>query len=156
MGKRLLKEWVGRPLVVKERLEERVGAIEELLEDQSGRVAALKGLLKGMPDLMRGLVRITSSRVGGYLSPQSRLASWTERSPKLVVMLQSNPSELITVLLAFKRIATFSEKNPIDGYRSSLLSSILTSFPTLLDPVENLLSAINEQKVCLGSNQPRR
>jgi DNA mismatch repair protein MSH3 len=63
MGKRLLREWVGRPLIVKSKLEERVEAVEELLEDEKGRVSGLKGLLKGMPDLMRGLVRIQSGRV---------------------------------------------------------------------------------------------
>jgi hypothetical protein len=68
------------------------------------------------------------------------------RADLITPMYQSTPSELISVLLAFKRIATFHKINPTD-YRSTLLTSILASFPTIAEPLDNLLASINEYKV---------
>jgi len=59
-GRRLLRKWIGRPLLDRERLEERVAAVEELLEHQSTiKVDKLGGLLGSIKaDLERNLIRI--------------------------------------------------------------------------------------------------
>lgn len=64
MGKRMLRDWIGRPLVNIAMLEERLDAITELKDDNTLTLEKLKGLLKGaMPDLGRGLSRIQYGRV---------------------------------------------------------------------------------------------
>ena len=64
MGKRMLRDWIGRPLVTIAMLEERLDAITELKDDNTLTLEKLKGLLKGaMPDLGRGLSRIQYGRV---------------------------------------------------------------------------------------------
>jgi DNA mismatch repair protein MSH3 len=64
MGKRMLRDWIGRPLVNVAMLEERLEAIAELKDDNTLTLEKMKGLLKGqMPDLGRGLSRIQYCRV---------------------------------------------------------------------------------------------
>jgi DNA mismatch repair protein MSH3 len=62
-GARLLKSWVGRPLVDRTALQDRVGAIEELREGMSAKATMLRNLLKGLPDLAKGLARIQYGKV---------------------------------------------------------------------------------------------
>ena len=65
-GQRLLRKWVGRPLLDRAKLEERIGAVEELKDDKrSLRVDRIKHLLfeiKG--DLEKSLIRIYYGKVG--------------------------------------------------------------------------------------------
>ena len=86
-GKRLLRSWVGRPLVDKtwgyssqrhglieltERnsvLQQRIDAVEEARLGESTNLALLRGLLKGLPDLGRGFFRIQYGRVGSAATP---------------------------------------------------------------------------------------
>lgn len=64
-GQRLLRKWVGRPLIDKKEMEERVSAVEELLNPQRSRpVERLKTLLmKVKTDLEKSLVRIYYGKV---------------------------------------------------------------------------------------------
>lgn len=64
-GQRLLRKWVGRPLLDKERLEERVNAVEELTSpERTVSVERVKGLLgKIKSDLERSLIRIYYGKV---------------------------------------------------------------------------------------------
>lgn len=64
-GQRLLRKWVGRPLLDREALEERVGAVEELTSpDRTVQVERLKGLLgKVKSDLEKSLIRIYYGKV---------------------------------------------------------------------------------------------
>jgi len=59
-GQRLLRKWVGRPLLDRAALEERVNAVEELTSsDRTVQVERLKGLLgKVKSDLEKSLIRI--------------------------------------------------------------------------------------------------
>lgn len=67
MGKRLLRDWIGRPLVNVDLLEERLDAVTEIKDNASLTLEKLKGLLKGsIPDLGRGMSRIQYGRVSGY------------------------------------------------------------------------------------------
>ena len=64
MGKRLLRDWIGRPLVDRDLLEERLSAVAEIKDDASLTLEKLKGLLKGsIPDLGRGMSRIQYGKV---------------------------------------------------------------------------------------------
>ena len=64
-GKRLLRKWVGRPLLDRAKLEERIVAVQELKEgDQSITVDRIKDLLsKVQSDLEKSLIRIYYGKV---------------------------------------------------------------------------------------------
>ena len=65
-GQRLLRKWVGRPLLRKAELEERIAAVEELNNDQQTmRVDKVKHLLSQIrSDLEKSLIRIYYGKVG--------------------------------------------------------------------------------------------
>lgn len=119
MGKRLLREWLGRPLNNVKLISERLEAIEEILTKDSVTLEKLRGLLKGLPDLGRGLARITYGK--------------------------TTPRETKELLFAFKRLAEeFEADGPVTGMPSSeLLQRIVTSLPRIRAPVQQFLSAIN-------------
>ncbi|KAG9120901.1 Mismatch repair protein msh3, partial [Ceratobasidium sp. 392] len=122
-GSRLLRSWVGRPLVDKEILQKRVDAVEEILNAKELKVERLQLLLKGLPDLVKGLCRI-----------QYRKAT---------------PPELATMLAAWNRIAVALD--PIDtpkdaGFQSDILNDIAYSLPTLRGPLALIVSQINVDK----------
>ncbi|KAI0007490.1 muts domain V-domain-containing protein [Xylariaceae sp. FL0662B] len=121
-GQRLLRKWVGRPLLDKERLEERVAAVEELLENTStAKVDQLERLLKNTKtDLERSLIRI-------YYGKCTR-------------------PELLAVLQTLQRIATeFARvKSPADtDFKSSAISNAIISLPSILPIVLSYLERIN-------------
>lgn len=64
-GQRMLRKWVGRPLLDKEKLEERINAVEELMSSERivlvERVKGLLGKIKN--DLERSLIRIYYGKV---------------------------------------------------------------------------------------------
>ncbi len=79
-GARLLRYWVGRPLVDKvyvriksflykslktfdSALQQRIDAVEEILASSSEKLVSLRQLLKGLPDLAKGLCRIHYGQV---------------------------------------------------------------------------------------------
>ena len=64
-GRRLLRNWVGRPLLDRVRLEERVQAVEEMARGGDGpKLEQLKGLLAKISyDLEKGLIRIYYGKV---------------------------------------------------------------------------------------------
>lgn len=64
-GQRLLRKWVGRPLLDKAKLEERINAVEELTNpERNVPVERIKGLLgKVRSDLERSLIRIYYGKV---------------------------------------------------------------------------------------------
>lgn len=69
-GQRLLRKWVGRPLLRKAELEERIAAVEELNDDQpTVRVDKVKHLLSQIrSDLEKSLIRIYYGKVGTFFS----------------------------------------------------------------------------------------
>lgn len=65
-GGRLLRKWVGRPLLDKSHLEERVAAVEEMKAGQNLKLTRLKELFsKTLYDLEKGLIRIYYGKVSG-------------------------------------------------------------------------------------------
>ena len=69
-GQRLLRKWVGRPLLRKAELEERIAAVEELNDDHPMvRVDKLKHLLSQIrSDLEKSLIRIYYGKVRTFVS----------------------------------------------------------------------------------------
>ncbi|KAI1759040.1 muts domain V-domain-containing protein [Hypoxylon sp. FL1150] len=121
-GQRLLRKWIGRPLLDKERLEERVAAVEELLENAStAKVDQLEQILKTTKtDLERSLIRI-------YYGKCTR-------------------SELLAVLQTLQRIAMeFARvKSAADtGFKAEAIGAAISSLPAILPTVLSYLDLIN-------------
>ncbi|KAK4116485.1 hypothetical protein N656DRAFT_702069 [Canariomyces notabilis] len=123
-GRRLLRKWIGRPLLDRDRLEERVSAVEELLENQSTvKVDKLVGILNSTKtDLERSLIRI-------YYGKCTR-------------------AELLSTLQTLQRISIeFSRvKTPADtGFKSPLISEAICSLPAIGNIVTSYLDKINAE-----------
>ncbi|TPX16424.1 uncharacterized protein E0L32_003718 [Thyridium curvatum] len=121
-GQRLLKKWIGRPLLDRERLEERVAAVAELLENQStAKVDKIEQLLvKTRTDLERSLIRI-------YYGKCTR--------PELLAVLQT----LQTIATEYAAV-----KSPADtGFQSPLIGEAIASLPAILDIVVSFLDKIS-------------
>ncbi|KAI8964828.1 muts domain V-domain-containing protein [Daldinia sp. FL1419] len=123
-GQRLLRKWIGRPLLDKERLEERVAAVEELLDNAStAKVDQLENLLKSIKtDLERSLIRI-------YYGKCTR--------PELLAVLQT----LQRIAMEFARV-----KSPEDtGFKAEAISSAISSLPLILPTILSYLDRINAE-----------
>lgn len=123
-GKRLLRKWVGRPLLDKERLEERITAVEELKDgENSVGVDKLKHLLAHTRlDLEKVLIRI-------YYKKCSR-------------------PELLGALQTLQRVANeYAHATSADkaGYSSSLINEAIASLPKISEDVIGFLEKINTQ-----------
>jgi DNA mismatch repair protein MSH6 len=74
-GRRLLKEWITRPLLQPADIAKRSAAVDEFLTgDLSGHIDRVRVLLKSVPDLERLLARVHSNglRSKGVNHPDSR------------------------------------------------------------------------------------
>ena len=123
-GQRLLRKWVGRPLLMTSALDERVAAVEELKDGQpSVRVDKVTHLLSQIKvDLEKSLIRI-------YYGKCTR-------------------PELLTVLQTMQRIATefVSVKDPSDaGFQSSTINNAIAILPTIADDVVSYLEQMNPE-----------
>ncbi|EHA57344.1 DNA mismatch repair protein MSH3 [Pyricularia oryzae 70-15] len=121
-GQRMLRKWLGRPLLDKERLDDRVAAVEELFENRNGpQVEKLQKLLSSIKtDLERSLIRIFYGRC-------------------------TRP-ELLAVLQTLQRIAVeyIVVKEPSQtGFKSNLVSEALASLPRIREIVVSYLNRIN-------------
>ncbi|KZV92839.1 hypothetical protein EXIGLDRAFT_717809 [Exidia glandulosa HHB12029] len=123
-GSRMLKDWIGRPLTDRTRLQERLDAVEEIRTptENGDLIDTLRtNILKrfsikgpdGFPDLAKGLSKIQYGRC--------------------------TPQELGRILSAFRRIAnTFKSFDPEfgPGMRSKILNEILAALPSIQETVE--------------------
>ncbi|KAF1998009.1 DNA mismatch repair protein MSH3 [Amniculicola lignicola CBS 123094] len=123
-GQRLLRKWVGRPLIDKNALEERIAAVEELKEGETTvRVDKLKFLLgKVRTDLEKVLIRM-------YYKKCTR--------PELLAALQT----LLNISTEYSSV-----KEPKDaGFNSSLINEAIAKIPTIHEDVTAFLERINLQ-----------
>lgn len=121
-GQRLLRKWVGRPLLQRDELEERLTAVQELLDkDSTAPVDELEKLLSiTKTDLERSLIRI-------YYGKCTR-------------------PELLSVLQTLQKIAT--NYATVDSaasapFSSPLLSKAIAALPKILETVISYLERIN-------------
>jgi DNA mismatch repair protein MSH3 len=111
-GKRLLRSWVGRPLVDMQRLQARIDAVEELIESSGDpeKAGSLKRLLSYVKnDLEKTLLRISYRRA-------------------------SRP-ELLGFLQTMQRLSMDSQPS----FNSALLTERLAKLPSILDCVNDYL-----------------
>lgn len=123
-GQRLLRKWVGRPLLDQVQLSGRTAAVEELLDnDKSAAVDKIRHLLKQVRgDLEKSLIRI-------YYKKCAR--------PELLTVLQT----LQTIANEYVHV-----KSPADsGFTSELLAQAIASLPKIADDVVSYLDRINLQ-----------
>ncbi|ETI29082.1 hypothetical protein G647_01535 [Cladophialophora carrionii CBS 160.54] len=123
-GGRLLRKWVGRPLLDVQGIETRLNAIEELLDSEKAvQTEKMRRVLsKIRTDLEKSLIRI-------YYGKCTR-------------------SELLTVLQSLQMLATefaYATDAASTGFDSELISSPLISLPTILKEVVGYLDRINLQ-----------
>ncbi|KAF2764813.1 hypothetical protein EJ03DRAFT_331525 [Teratosphaeria nubilosa] len=125
-GRRMLRRWVGRPLLDLVRLEERRDAVGEL-KDASGkqiadvdRIRHLLGKVRG--DLEKSLIRI-------YYGKCTR--------PELLAVLQA----LQMIAQEYSHISAPSEA----GFRSAVLNEAIASLPRIGDDVVKYLDRINTE-----------
>ena len=123
-GQRLLRKWVGRPLLDRNRLDERVAAVEELKNGEAiiavDRIKTLLGKTRG--DLERSLIRI-------YYKKCSR--------PELLSVLQT----LQMIAQEFAHVSSPADS----GFQSSLISEAVAALPRIGDDVVEFLERISTQ-----------
>ena len=123
-GQRLLRKWIGRPLLDRPVLEDRVAAVEELKDGTRSvaveRIGQLFGKVK--TDLERTLIRI-------YYKKCTR--------PELLGLLQ-------TLQMIAQEYAHVS--SPADaGFQSEMVNQAIASLPRIADDVVHYLDRINAQ-----------
>jgi DNA mismatch repair protein MSH3 len=138
-GQRMLRQWVGRPLLDKIRLQERTNAVAELTDPaRMVPVERVRGLLgKVKSDLEKSLIRI-------YYGKVSDFPSW--RSSLVLILGKCTRPELLNVLQAMQMIAMeFADiKSPAQtGFESTLVSEAIASLPTIRAEVVKFLDKIN-------------
>ncbi|KAK3048136.1 Mismatch repair protein msh3 [Extremus antarcticus] len=124
MGQRLLRKWVGRPLLDRQRLNERVAAVEEIKEShQTVAVDRTKHLLgKVRADLEKSLIRI-------YYRKCTR--------PELLGVLQT----LQMIAQEYAHVTSTADA----GFQSEMLNKAIASLPKIADDVVQFLERINAQ-----------
>ena len=123
-GQRLLRRWVGRPLLDKVELEIRIAAVEELKDAHSNSNAeSLKSLMSAIKiDLEKSLMRICYGRC---------------TRPELLVTLQT----LQKICMTFTHITNHSEA----GFKSSYINDLFLSLPLIYDEVIACLEKIDPE-----------
>jgi DNA mismatch repair protein MSH3 len=123
-GQRLLRKWVGRPLLDKSLLEARVAAVQELYEGaQTFKVDKLHSLLRNIKsDLERSLIRV-------YYGKCTR-------------------PELLNVLQTMQRISNEYvnvNKTSEAGFESPLINAAIATLPAIRDVLITFLEKINPE-----------
>lgn len=116
-GRRLLRKWVGRPLLMRNELEDRIAAVEELkgAERTMEKVNSLLAQIKS--DLERSLIRI-------YYGKCTR-------------------PELLTFLQTMQRIANEFAVPQETGLQSTLVANAIAALPSISEDVVGFLERIN-------------
>ena len=123
-GQRLLRKWVGRPLLDRSRLEERIAAVEELKDGQQATMIDRLGklLYKVQTDLEKSLIRI-------YYGKCTR--------PELLNVLQT----MQNIATEFASVKTIADA----GFQSNMINEAIMALPGVLDDVIQYLEKINPQ-----------
>ncbi|KAI8085363.1 muts domain V-domain-containing protein [Thamnidium elegans] len=108
-GQRLLRKWVGRPLVDINKLNERVNAIEELIHTDVKKKDRVLTLLKRLPDIEKGLCRIHYGK--------------------------ATPKELVQVLDTLEKVSLSFRQEQEPRFESELLNDLFDTLPTIYSDV---------------------
>lgn len=119
MGKRLLRQWLRRPLTDVHKIRERHTAVDLLRRAEQPVLQRAIALLHKLPDLARGLARVAYALV--------------------------TPTELVTVLLALNRITHEFEpvaEPALVGTAHPLLDAAIAQLSCAREPVAEALAAL--------------
>ncbi|CEP14305.1 hypothetical protein [Parasitella parasitica] len=116
-GQRLLRKWVGKPLVNISRLNERIDAVEELINTDNPKKNMAIILLTNLPDIEKGLCRIQYGR--------------------------ATPKELIQLLDTLVKVSKTFQKAHEPRFDSNLLNRLFDTLPTIHHDVVEYSDAIN-------------
>ena len=95
MGRRMLKQWILRPLANKEKIEARQDAVASLARS-SRRLDNIRDSLRGLRDLERLATQLSYNRSGGRDIVAIGLA--LERMPKIKLLCQEMDDELLNTI----------------------------------------------------------
>ena len=95
MGRRMLKQWILRPLANKEKIEARQDAVASLARS-SRRLDDIRNSLRGLRDLERLATQLSYNRSGGRDIVAIGLA--LERMPKIKLLCQEMDDELLNAI----------------------------------------------------------
>ncbi|KNE89152.1 hypothetical protein PSTG_17388 [Puccinia striiformis f. sp. tritici PST-78] len=139
MGKRLLKKWIGRPLIDMKMLKERGDAIEELIVHQNHPILIKmrRFLNMRLPDLEKTLVRIQYGKC-----TEKELLKFLDVIVELTVTFGS-PSLLVGG-------TTSSSENKKKLFKSDLLNEIFTGFSLVRDQAIEYRSELNPKAISKG------
>ncbi|KAI9623840.1 hypothetical protein H4Q26_017115 [Puccinia striiformis f. sp. tritici PST-130] len=139
MGKRLLKKWIGRPLIDMKMLKERGDAIEELIVHQNHPILIKmrRFLDMRLPDLEKTLVRIQYGKC-----TEKELLKFLDVIVELTVTFGS-PSLLVGG-------TTSSSENKKKLFKSDLLNEIFTGFSLVRDQAIEYRSELNSKAISKG------
>jgi len=104
MGNRLLKNWLLQPLLEKEKIDYRLNAIDELLENESSKNQIID-IIKEIGDIERIISKIGTEKV--YPRDLISLKSYLEKAKPLAEILQNFHSELLSD--CFESIQNYDE-----------------------------------------------
>lgn len=125
-------------------LEKRINAVEEILTSTSDKLVNLRQVLKGLPDLPKGLSRVQFGQV--------RVATLLLN---LSDSLQCTPKELGLILKGFERIAQSVE--PVEaasdvGFHSDLLNDVIYSLQHVRKPLAEILTITSIKRLMEHKN----
>ncbi|CAK7205948.1 Mismatch repair protein msh3 [Sporothrix eucalyptigena] len=130
-GHRLLRKWIGRPLLDRAALAERVAAVEEFLQAEgSGRREKIERLLTSTrsTDLERSLIRI-------YYGKCTR--------PEFVSVLQNLQRIASAYISTVASTSAAAVEFSVNGFQSPLIKNALHALPAIHDLVVHYLNKIN-------------
>jgi len=116
MGKRLLIDWLKKPLYNPLRIKQRLDAVEELTTLSDGPAMDFFNCLSKTPDLERGICRVYYKKC--------------------------STQEFLAILRAFKTLSSVIPKP--DSFHSFLLKEIFTTIPDLREDIEMFFDSMDE------------
>ncbi|KAI9266137.1 DNA mismatch repair protein msh3 [Helicostylum pulchrum] len=116
-GQRLLRKWVGRPLVDINKLNERVNAIEELIHTDVKKKDRVLSLLKQLPDIEKGLCRIHYGK--------------------------ASPKEVVQVLETLEKVSLSFQQEQEPRFESELLNGLFDTLPRIYSDVIGFKESIH-------------
>ncbi|KAG0216738.1 Mismatch repair protein msh3 [Mortierella sp. NVP41] len=125
-GRRLLKKWIGKPLVDKAALQERVDAVEEILTlaGKNSYLDNTRAVLKGLMDMEKGVCRI----------------HYGKSSPKEFLAIVQTFMKVSGILPAEKRCRI----NADFGLSSPMLNRLIGSLSNALEDSQYFLNGLNK------------
>ena len=134
-------------------LQERVDAVDNILNSPSHTLDKLQVAIRRLPDLVKGLARVQYGKVCmGVAHVKMACSTILRDSPTW----QSTPQELAVILEAYDKIGnTFKPFESVEsvGVPSPLLCEIAFSLPKIHEPIKELLDIIIIGKAHLGEKE---